>query len=126
MSTTYRIDDARNLVAFQVNERTDASELAGVFEDVLRDTRVGPRFQFISDRRGIGAPGAQYVREAIGVIRRYEEALGPRRWAIVIDADPATFEMGVLAESAAEHQGVQLRLFTEYDDALRWLQEPVR
>jgi hypothetical protein len=58
---------------------------------------------------------------AIAILRQYRERLTASRVAILVDADdPARLDLTCLAEVFAEHSGVTVRLFDDYDAASRW------
>lgn len=120
---SYYLDPERKLVVIHPTATSRPQDIATVFDDVLRDSRFDTTFQFISDRRGLEQePSSEYVRDAVDVIRRYTQAFGARKWAVLIDPDkPAMFGMGRVAEAFSEHAGVSLRLFTDCSAAVEWL-----
>ena len=61
------------------------------------------------------------VYEAVAEMVKHREAFSGRKFAIV-DADDEFFYRNVkLAEICAQNRGIDLRGFTDYEEALRWL-----
>jgi hypothetical protein len=125
MPAAYTIDEAAGVVRVTVSTDVQVHEITAVLSNVLNDPRVPPDMPFLVDRRGMEvAPTATYIRATIRMIADHQQRLGTRRWAVVIEPLPDTFEMGIVAERLGELHGVPVRLFTDYGDALRWLKTP--
>jgi hypothetical protein len=124
LSADYEIDETRGLVIILPGEQTVAPDIAAAFDRILADPRFGPDYHFLSDRRGVThAPDRQYVDQAVAVINRYRSAFGDRRWAVLVDDhNLAMYGMGRVAEAFSSMCGVTLRVFTDFDEAVAWLE----
>ena len=123
MAVRYHVDEGLRLVTIRVDEQATAWQIAAVLEQILRDPLVGAGFNLLSDRRGLSrAPGGDYVRAALAVYHHYQPRLGPRKIAILIDPhEEMLTNVGHAAERYAEESNVDLRLFTDYAEAVQWL-----
>lgn len=119
----YQIEPTRRLVVWTHDE----SEAPGVWtrelETILADPLFTSGFNILEDLRADSdLPVAGDVRKGVNTIRRYHQALGHCRWAVVLrDGSPAFYGMLRMAEMLLEQTSISLRPFTDVSEALAWI-----
>ena len=122
MPLAYLVDPDQRLVAIS-GEYADHHEWSELLGRVVADPRRQSGFAFLRDLREAVKPvDAAVVLNIMQVVRRFWNHLQPSRAAILTpDAIDAA---ALVAVAIADAEGLPLRVFTSYDDALEWLQEP--
>jgi hypothetical protein len=117
----YAIDTRAQLVRLEYRESTTFEEWARVFEAGLRDPAHKPGFNVLLDRRRVNEVlPTVYIQRAVDFIDRHAEMLGRCRMALVVGSQ-AMYGVGRMAETLCEGTCVTFKVFTEYEEARRWL-----
>ena len=121
MALMYQMDRPNGLVTI-TGEYATSDEWLALCTAILRDPQFRPGFSFIRDMRGAVPPARdETVFETYRVVQQFWDRLEIRRAALVTEV--AIFK---LAHALAVEQALSarpVRAFTQYDDAIRWLQE---
>jgi hypothetical protein len=117
----YQLDPASRIVTI-TGDYAAAAEWKDLLAQVASDPHYERGFNFVRDLRVSAHPvDAQTVTGILAVVKQAWDALGVHRAAIVtrrgIDL-PAS-----VAHALAEMDGIPLRAFSSYDDAVKWLKE---
>ena len=121
MPLAYQIDPASHIVTI-TGDYAAAAEWKALLANLASDPDYRRGFNFVRDLRASAHPvDAQTVTGILAVVKQVWDVLGVHRAAIVtrrgIDL-PAS-----VAHALADLEGIPLRAFTSYDDAVRWLNE---
>jgi hypothetical protein len=117
----YSIDVAQELVTI-TGEYAGATEWDDLLSRIRRDPRLRPRLRFLRDLRGATTPvDAATVVELARVVRRFWRLMQPERAAILtpFEEDRAA----LVAQALADAEGLPIRMFTNYHEAMAWLSE---
>ena len=121
MRLSYRIDPMRRIVTV-TGDYADADAWRALLTEVAADPDYRRGFSFLRDQRdSINPVSAQTVVRIMAVVREFWQELRVHRAAIVTKTgltDPA-----VIAHALADDHDIPLRAFTNYDEAVAWLQE---
>jgi hypothetical protein len=119
MPPAYLIDSDQRLVVI-TGEYADEREWARLLGHIVSDPRRQPGFGFLRDLRDAVKPvDAAVVLNIMDVVRRFWSHLQPSRAAILTpDAIDAA---ALVAVAIADGEGLPLRVFTSYDEAVEWL-----
>lgn len=121
MGLRYAIDVGEHLVTVTVSDRVSYEEWEVMIQAVLADPAYQPGFDFLSDRRTANPPPTiDAIRRGMAFFEIHREKLSNCRWALVV-AGAAAYGMGRMTEALAAETGVRVKVFTEMDDARRWL-----
>lgn len=121
MNLTYAVDPRAQLVRLEYHEPTPFEEWAKVFEAGLRDPAHRPGFNVLLDRRLVNEVlPTTYIQRAVDFFDRHADILGRCRMALVVKSQ-AMYGVGRMAESLCEGTCVTFRVFTEYEEARRWV-----
>lgn len=123
MALDYTIDPPRQLVTI-TGEFASATEWLLLTGRLRRDPQFKPHSKFLRDVRGATRPPNNAMAAAIfNVIQRFWHELQVTRWAVLTDrhndAVPATMQ------ALGERAGLAIRVFTDPDEALDWLDDSV-
>lgn len=123
MALTYRIDPVRRIVTI-LGDYADAAGWRAVLGAIAADPEYQRGSSFLRDQRGGEHPvSPETVVEILAVIREFWERLGVHRAAVLTgrgsDDGPA-----MVAEALATSDEMPIRAFTDYEEALRWIQGP--
>jgi len=123
MALDYTIDSRRQVVTI-TGEFASATEWLLLTGRLRRDPGFKPHSKFLRDVRGATHPPNNAMAAAIfKVIQRFWPELQVARWAVVTDheydAVPATMQ------ALGEQAGLAIRVFTDPDEALDWLDDDV-
>jgi hypothetical protein len=122
MPLSYRIDPEQRLVTI-TGDYAEPGEWRTLLTDVLHDPAYRPGSGFLRDLRASAHPvSAEAVIGIIAVVREFWPQLQTRRAAIL--TGPGVDIPAVIAHALADHEGLPLRAFNRYDDALQWLNDP--
>ena len=121
MPLAYDIDPTSHIVTI-TGDYAAAAEWQDLLAKVGSDPDYKRGFNFVRDLRSSAHPvDAQTVTGILAVVKQAWDLLGVHRAAIVtrrgIDL-PAS-----VAHALAELDGIPLRAFSSYDDAVKWLNE---
>ena len=121
MPLAYRIDPASRIVTI-TGDYAVAAEWRELLATVGADRDYRRGFNFVRDLRESAHPvDAQAVTSILAVVKGAWDVLGVHRAAIVtrrgIDL-PAS-----VAHALAELEGIPLRAFSSYEEAVKWLKE---
>ena len=121
MRLSYRIDPMRRIVTI-TGDYADADAWRALLTEVAADPDYRSGSSFLRDQRdSVNPVSAETVVRIMAVVREFWQALRVHRAAIVTKAgltDPA-----VIAHALADDQNIPLRAFTDYEEAVSWLQE---
>jgi hypothetical protein len=122
MSLEYRVDAERRLVVIS-GEFGAPREWLTLVGRLLKDRRVNAGHAFLRDLRGVNQThSASTVLAVFYVVQRFWPNFKPSRGAIV--TDERNHYAGQVAQALADTNQLPIRLFTSYDDAVRWLTDP--
>ena len=121
MPLAYHIDPGSRIVTI-TGDYAAAAEWKDLLAKLASDPDYARGFNFVRDLRASEHPvDAQTVTGILAVVTQVWELLGVHRAAIVtrrgIDLPAA------VAHALAELEGIPLRAFSSYDDAVKWLNE---
>jgi hypothetical protein len=125
MRTHYTIAPDVHLVTLTSGESPPVEEFRCALDAVLADPDFRPGFNFLSDRRSVRATPTATDIERVGqeVLFRGHE-LGGGLWAIVV-ADLSSYGVArmksMLLDESGTQSGITLAVFTDIDEARRWL-----
>ena len=121
MPLSYTIDPTQRLITI-TGEYADAEEWKVLLARVLNDPLRKPGFAFLRDLRGATTPvNASTVVALMDVVRRFWPLLQPTRAAVLT---PREFDSAAMAAHAiADAEGLPLKVFSSYEDAVTWLAE---
>jgi hypothetical protein len=119
MSLSYTIDPGQRIITIS-GEYADAVEWTSLLARVLNDPQREAGFAFLRDLRAATTPvDAATVVGLMDVVRRFWPLLQPSRAAILT---PLEFDSAAMAAYAiADGEGMPMRVFRSYDDAIEWL-----
>ena len=121
MPLTYRIDPVRRIVTV-TGDYADAEAWRALLSEVAADPEYRRGSSFLRDQRASENPvSAETVVRIIAVVREFWQALGVHRAAIL--TRPGLTDPAVIAHALADDEHIPLRAFTNYDEAVSWLQE---
>ena len=121
MGLVYHLDPVLRLVKVRPDHLPTLTELQELAELLLRDGLFTPAFSVLVDRRDLSVePDAAFVRGALDLFA--EPRFRGIRWA-TLTSHLTTYGMGRMAESFAELNGVQYRVFMDETEAVNWLLE---
>ena len=120
MPVTYHLDQRERLVYLTVAGDASYNEWEASMLAILADPSYRPGFGFLIDRRDATAPASDYIRRVIAFNRAHRGELSRGRRAVVVGS-VADFGMGRMAEILGEDLPFPMRVFTNFDEALRWL-----
>lgn len=121
MPLTYRIDPLEGLVTI-AGDYADAASWQALLAAIARDPAFRPGLCFLRDLRSSHNPvSVPMVVAIIAVVKEFWTPLGVRRAAIV--TGPGTDAPAMVAHALADDNDLQLRAFTQYDEAVQWLRE---
>lgn len=120
MPVTYRIDRDELLVLVTITRAAFFYEWEGAMLSVLTDPNFRPGHRFLIDRRGAPAPSSDFIKRVVAFNDAHRGELGEGRRAVVVD-NKADFDMGRMAEAFSEGSPSPIRVFTDFDEARRWL-----
>ena len=123
-SNLFHVYPAERLVVLSLSETTPAFEpWAAVMEQVFAHPEFEAGFGIVSDRRSVQqAPLSAVMND---VIRFLVDAAGARRFVgrfatVLQPADPITFALWTRLEELGKNAGLDLCIFTNFDEAIRW------
>lgn len=121
MPLAYTIDAGQRIITI-TGEYADAGEWTSLLARVLNDPRREPGFGFLRDLRAATMPvDAATVVGLMDVVRRFWPLLQPYRAAVLT---PLEFDSAAMSAYAiADAEGMPMRVFRSYDDAIEWLTE---
>lgn len=123
MALDYKIDSVRQVVTI-TGEYATATEWLLLVGRLRRDTRVKRNSKFLRDLRGAMRPPNNAMASAIfNVIQRFWPELQVSRWAVV--TDHANDVVPTTMQALGEQSGLAIRVFTDADEALEWLDDGV-
>jgi len=122
MPLAYRIDPDAGIVTI-TGDYAEPSEWKVLLGTIVRDPGYRPGFSFIRDLRKAAHPvSAEAVRSIIALVREYWPVLGAWRAAVVTGRRAE--DLAFIAHALAEDQGLPLRAFTTYEEAVAWVRRP--
>lgn len=123
---TYRIDSDEGIVYISGTEVASLTEWTNFLDSILADPAFRPGFCLISDRRNMqSTPPAGYARDLADRIVARRDRLKGARWAIVVNST-VSYGLGRLIELSIEDAGVEMHVFNDYEEGLRWIREKRR
>ena len=117
----YRIDPNEGIVYIAGREIATLDEWTAFIDEILADPAYKPGFALISDRRDqhqVPHPG--YARAMAEKLRERSGKLAGCRWAMVVNSSVA-YGLGRMIELTIETDGIDMRLFTDYEAAMAWI-----
>ena len=100
------------------------AELRSALRAAATDPRARPRMPLLIDLR-TEANGVRYedVRYRVEIMAEMRHQFGPR-WAIVTGTQAVPVGVGRMFAAFSEIEGLDVGMFADEDDAIRWLMEP--
>jgi len=117
----YRIDPNEGIVYIAGREIATLDEWTAFIDEILADPSYRVGFSLISDRRDqhqVPPPG--YARALAEKLRERAGKLSGCRWAMVVNSTVA-YGLGRMIELTVESDGIDMRLFTDYEAAMAWI-----
>ena len=116
----YSVDPLRRVVTI-TGEFTSPSEWVTLAMQLKREAGVNGQFAFIRDLRGVQRthPPAT-VLAVFRIVQGFWPTFGPRKGAIV--TDPGNLHAPQVAQALADAENLPIRLFTDYDEAVEWIE----
>ncbi len=120
MAVQYTIEDG--VLILRLAEEGH-SHLRSALRAAAEDPASHPAMPLLLDLRG-ESPNVRYedVRWRTDILAEMREQLGPW-WAFLIDLDPASKGIGKMFGVFSRLHGLTVGLFTDKNEALRWLRE---
>jgi hypothetical protein len=121
MPVEITVETANRLVVFRVTGNPDIREMVASVDRALADPLYQSGYNFLSDRRMVDAPpGPDIVDAAVRFLESNQERLNVRRWAFVV-SDLENYRIGRKASILAEPIPTEVEIFTNLDEARRWI-----
>jgi hypothetical protein len=121
MPVQITVETANRLVVFRVTGNPDIREMMAAVDRALADPLYQSGYNFLSDRRKLDAPPSpDLVDAAVRFLESNQERLNVRRWAFVV-SDLENYRIGRKASILAEPIPTEVEVFTNLDEARRWL-----
>lgn len=118
---SYRIDSEEGIVYISGTEIASLDEWTRFLDGILADPDFRPGFGLISDRRSMQAtPPSGYARDMADRIVARQDRLRGSHWAMVVNSTVSS-GLGRLIELSIEDAGLEMRVFNDYDEGLRWV-----
>jgi hypothetical protein len=122
MPITFSLDAEKRRVHSTVSGTFTLHDILDGLKFVLEMPEFGPHFQVLSDHRGVERPATvQDVQDMLAFMRASRERFQDMRWAIVTHRPGSYAMMGLLSSLADLHVQMEVRVFTQLDEAERWL-----
>jgi hypothetical protein len=104
--------------------REGFAELRSALHAAETDPRARPGMSLLIDAR-TEANGVRYddVRYRVDIMAQMRDHFGPR-WAIVTGTQSVPVGVGRMFAVFSEIEGLQVGMFADEEDAIRWLTEP--
>ena len=117
----YEIDKTARLVRLSYLGKPDFEEWAGTMRAVFSDPDFKTGFDFLGDRRSVKeAPASDYIQRVVAFFRDHEAEMGRSRFAMVVSG-LETFGVGRMAQGLGAGMSLDLQVFTDMNEAKRWL-----
>jgi hypothetical protein len=119
MPITWNIEGAT--LSLVLEGASELTEIKTVFRSAFSDARLRPGVALLIDeRRSTANPTADEKRARVAWIASLRPNIGARV-ALVTAADPLRYGIARMASVFFETEGMVAEVFTEADDAKRWL-----
>lgn len=120
MNLTYTIDKTANIVNVVYTGHPEFVEWAEMMYNVFRDPDFKAGFSFLLDRRGVKTPPSTgYIERVVAFSRQHRKELGKSKIATVV-GEPGSYGMARMFQGLTP-ENRSLRVFTDIDEARRWL-----
>ncbi|MEP6573605.1 MAG: hypothetical protein ABJD11_12950 [Gemmatimonadota bacterium] len=121
MAFEYQIVPGEGIVYLVVAAPTRIEDFRTIMDLILDDPAFRTGFGFFFDRKPTAeARSIDFVRGVLSYLDAHWAQIGRCRWA-VLAANLADYGMGRLQEIRSEDGPVDIRVFTDRDEALRWV-----
>ena len=120
MSVSYRITPEEGRVYMTMTGVTSFEEWERAMLAALADPSYRPGFGFLIDRRAAPSPTSDFIRRVVSFNKVHQGELGGGRRAVVVGST-ADYGMGRMAEILSESSSSPINVFTDIDEAQRWL-----
>ena len=116
------IDESKNLVVARVSGRVDPEDLLAHLTRVNEDARLRPGYHswFDLSEADPGDIGADFVRRAVEIARRFDERTGSVRVAVLAPSDVA-FGLARMYSILVDSLQREVRVFRGAAEARAWL-----
>jgi hypothetical protein len=122
MSIDFTLDAENRRVHFIITGSFTLHDILDSLKALLQMPEFGPRFQVLSDHRGVERPATvQDVEDMLAFMRASRERFQDMRWAIVTHRPSSYAMMGMLSALADLHVQMEVRVFTRLNEAKAWL-----
>jgi hypothetical protein len=126
MSAGYRIHPRSNVVLFEGKGPMAFAEWSACLSAAMADAAYQPGMRMLSDRRSLeGGYETTTIEQIVLFFRSHARRLGSTRWAVLTRAYDADYGMVRMAGMLSESTMVQVRAFTDLDEALEWILQVV-
>jgi hypothetical protein len=119
---TYSIHADRSLIVVTRLRPATFEEWSQVMTELLRDRSFKSGLHIVDDSRAVSAvPTRADVERVARWIYDHADALGPVRWAMVVQPSArAAFGMARVGEALTAGSGITVRAFTDLQAAMVW------
>ncbi len=120
MEFKYHIDKASRIVSL-TGEPSSLEVWKQTLLALFADPDFEAGFNFLSDRRRSEEPRSpDFIRAALAFLGSHADKMGRYKWATVVSTTVA-YGMGRMAQILSERTNVEVEVFTDIDEARRWL-----
>ncbi len=121
MAPSYSIDPVTGVVTFIYRIDPTFEEWRSTMETVFANPRYRVGFHFLGDRRRIDTPPERlYIRRIVDWMNTRADMVKGARWATLVST-PASYGMGRVGQAMGEGGAVDLGVFLDEAEAMRWL-----
>jgi hypothetical protein len=125
-SHSFEVDPKRQLVSIRWKFAPSVQDWYDITECILGHPDYQSGMNLIAYRdEGLEPPSAEHVRQVLAVLGRRSERMVPVSLAIVAPAS-CDFGMARMMETLSESASIVVRAFRRSDDAIKWLEQPMR
>lgn len=119
---SFQLDEVEKILHFRVVGEWSTDEMLESVSAGLDAIRGTTGYAVLSDHTGIGSPATpEQISRLVDVLAGTKELSGCR--AAVVVAKPASYGMMRIFSARTEPLGIDLRVFWDRDEALRFLRE---
>jgi hypothetical protein len=121
MQVHYKVIQAKDFIKARPTGDTDVEQSKRVLGEIAEMASMPGEYEILLDvREAFGNLDQNDIWELVDELGRHRKAF--RNKIAVLARDDEQFNKAVFGEMAATTSGFQLRAFTDYEDAINWLQ----
>jgi hypothetical protein len=119
MRVVRQVNAADRIVVLTVAGELEDSDLLRLAIDVESDPEIEPDFSLLVDLRG--ADGRNVTSNGVRELARRPFALSPTSRRGIVTPTELTFGMARMYEALRNAEGGAIRVFRDYEEAVRWV-----